>query len=153
LNNNRSREGKENNTDPRMLLYERDAIEALNTLIEVAVKLKETGLLDLLVVLADRYDEILALLNKPSVANSVMIVDAVLDGIGQVDVSSARPGIERASKCIVRSFSSGELKKAPRIRGILDLVRALRDPRVAKGLSLILGVAGIIGSCVLESED
>ena len=153
MNNNRSCEGKEDNTDPRTLLYERDAIDALNTLIEVAVKLKETGLLDLLVVLADRYDELLSLLNKPSVANSVMIVDAILDGIGQADVSSARPGIERASRCIVRSFSSGELKKAPRIRGVLDLVRALKDPRIAKGLSFILGIAGVIGSCVLEDKD
>ncbi len=136
-----------------MLLYERDAIEALNTLIEVAVKLKETGLLDLLVVLADRYDEILALLNKPSVANSVTIVDAILDGLGQVDISHVRPSIERVSKCVAQSLSSSELRNAPRIHGILDLVRALRDPRIAKGLSLILGIAGVIGRCVLEDKD
>jgi len=137
--------------DPRKTFMELEKKKALEQLAEIAAKLRENGLLDLLAIIADRYDEILLRrLDDKRIGNTLNLVNAVLDGIG----SAATPGAENLARnltaCIIDSADPQKLLEAKPIRGVISLLEALNDPHVSKGLGVLIEYARRLGQCMEE---
>ena len=125
--------------------------DPLLELAEVARRLKENGILDLLRVVAENYDDIVERLSTGGAAVAGAIGSAFLEGVGEAEGSVYRAAGEARvlGRCLVEALASAR-GAAPRVTGPVSLLRALQDPEVARGLSLLLGVAKVLGRCMGE---
>ncbi len=122
--------------------------EALATLMKIAVKLKESGLLDMLETIAEKYEELLLYTSSDRrVYHALAAVEATLNGMKEADPWKYKPAIEKLTACLFKALDAEELAKAEPVKGIRSLLRALSDPRVAKGLGLLLHIAAKLGEC------
>lgn len=126
---------------------ERLASEAFVALAELAARLKETGLLDLLVVLAENYDEALGMVTGEEAGAGLALAAAALRGAARGGGAAAARGVEEAVSCLVEALGRSPVAGAEPV-GLTGLIRALADPRVARGLGVLLSLAAAIGECV-----
>jgi len=126
---------------------ERLASEAFVALAELAARLKETGLLDLLVVLAENYDEVLGAVSGEEAGAGLALASAALRGAARGGGAAAAEGVEEAVSCLVEALGSNPVASAEPV-GLAGLIRALSDPRVARGLGVVIALAAAIGECV-----
>ncbi|WP_052287779.1 DUF1641 domain-containing protein [Hyperthermus butylicus] len=49
--------------------------------------------------------------------------------------------------CLVNAISPEDIGKAEPVKGVPSLLRVLKDPYVAKGLGILLQLAGSLGRC------
>ncbi len=135
------------------IYLEEKASEAFMTLAEIAARMKETGLLDLLAVLAENYDELVAMAaNSDELYAATQLARSALRGAAAGKPDKAAPTVERAAKCLIEALDEDEIKKAKPIKGLIGLVRALSDPGVARGLGLLIHIAGKLGRCLPVEE-
>ncbi len=140
-------ETKEKKVNPIELLDEK-SMEALISLAEAAAKLKESGLLDLLVTMAEKYEELLLYTSSDQrVYHALSLVEAMLTGLKNLDPWKAKPAVEMLTSCVADALSPETIEKAEPIKGILSLMRALKDPYVAKGLGILVSLAAALGRC------
>jgi uncharacterized protein YjgD (DUF1641 family) len=129
------------------------ADEAIEALVKTAVKLKESGLLDMLETIAEKYEELLLYTSSDKrVYHALAMLEAALNGLKEADPWRYKPAVERLTACIASALDANELEKVKPVKGVLGLVRALSDPRVAKGLGLLLHLAAKLGECI-ESKS
>jgi uncharacterized protein YjgD (DUF1641 family) len=129
-------------------LREAQASQALEALAELAAKLKETGLLDLLVVLAEGYDEALNVTANGPLSSLAVLGLAAARGAGEAGAPEAAETVEKLARCTTEALKPENLAKARPVKGIIGLVRELSDPRVAAGLGLLLHLARSLGECM-----
>ncbi len=126
-------------------------VEALQTLIETAIKLKESGILDMLYTIAEKSEELLMLLgNDVAVQRGLGLANAVQRGIEALEpeeVRDAKPVIEALTSCSVKALASTRLEDV-KPKGLLGILGALRDKDVQTGLALMLLIAKSMGSCI-----
>ncbi len=116
-------------------------VEALQTLIETAIKLKESGILDMLYTIAEKSEELLMLLGND------VAVQRGIEALNPEEVRDAKPVIETLTSCSVKALASTRLEDA-KPKGLLGLLGALRDKDVQTGLALMLLIAKSLGSCI-----
>ncbi len=127
--------------------------EALATLVRVAVKLKESGILDMLETIAEKYEELLLYTSSDRrVYHTLAAVEAALNGMKEADPWKYKPALERTTACVFKALDAEEMKKVQPVKGIRGLLKALNDPRVAKGLGLLLYLAAKLGECIGENQ-
>lgn len=131
---------------------ERSAAEAIISLAEAAAKLKESGLLDMLTTMAEKYEELLLYTNEQRVYHALALAEAVLNGVGRADPWKAKPALEALTSCTLEALDPQLLKTAPPVKGVLSLLKALSDPDIAKGLGALFAVAKKLGSCLRALE-
>ena len=120
--------------------------EALATTIELVAALKKSGLLDMLVQLADMGDELFNAMAKPEVMKMVgnlMMLGYILS---QIDQSLLVKAAEKMPVCI--NTALGEAAKTERGMGIRDLLKTMTSPEMAAMLNALL--AGV--SCAKRGE-
>ena len=135
-----------------VLLDEKTA-EALTTLMKVAAKLKESGLLDLLETMAEKYEELLLYTGSDQrIYHALAMLEATLNGLKEADPWKYKLALEKMTSCLVGALDPEEMQKAKPVKGVFSLVRALSDPRVAKGLGIMLYLAARLGACMEQGE-
>ena len=103
--------------------------EALKELLELAVKLKKSGLLN--------------------------IAEAVLNAAEKIDetqLQKIKKNTEESMFCLFNTLSSTEPSRAEKVKGIFGLMGALRDPDVQKGLGFIIALAKNLGGCLNKTK-
>ncbi len=138
------------------LRVSREESEALETLLEIAVKLKETGMLDMLRVIAEKSGELLTLLgNDPGLQRATAFADAAHRALSRLEpekVVDAKINMEELTYCTLNAVAAAKPSEAKRV-GLLGLLGVLRDPDVQVGLGLLLAIAKNLGRCVRERSQ
>jgi len=129
-------------------LREAQAQQALEALAELAAKLKETGLLDLLVVLAENYDEPLAAAANGPASSLALLGMAAARGAHEGGAPEAAETVEKLARCTTEALQPTNISKAKPVKGIVSLMKELSDPHVARGLGLLLHIARSLGRCL-----
>ncbi len=125
------------------------SLEAIIALAKAAAKLKESGMLDMLVTIAEKYEELLTLTaSDQRVYHALALLEAMLTGLKNADPWKAKPAVETLTSCLVNALDPEEMKKAEPVKGLMSLLKALRDPYVAKGLGVLIALARSLGRCV-----
>jgi len=128
--------------------------QALKDLVEIAVALKKSGVLDLLKVLSEKSDELLTLLaDDITVYRAVGLADAALTGLYKSepdDIIGSKKVIEDLTRCTIKSLSKAGSEGVKPV-GLTGLIGALRDRDVQVGLGLLIQIARGLGSCYRES--
>lgn len=131
-------------------------VEALRELVEIAVLLKETGILDLLRVVAEKGHELLALVgNDVGIARMAGLAYAVQAGLEKPsaeDIRDARRLVEKLVSCSI-SASARVSREEVKPVGLLGLLGALRDRKVQVALGLLLSLARSLGGCIEGARD
>ena len=127
--------------------------EALTTLLKLAAKLKESGLLDLLETAAEKYEELLLYTSSDQrVYHALAALEAVLNGLKNADPWKYKLALEATTSCLIEAFDVNEMQKVKPVKGVLGLLRALSDPNVAMGLGLLIHIAGKLGACMARMQ-
>ena len=137
----------------RRRLDDARAGETLALLAEAAVRLRETGLLELLVVLAENYEDLVEQLSTREAAAAGSLAAAALRGLGRGEAWKAAPTVEKALACTVEALEPGKLEAVPPIGGLVSLLRSLGDPDVAKGLGILVHLARSLGRCFRSASE
>ncbi|NOZ88444.1 MAG: DUF1641 domain-containing protein [Crenarchaeota archaeon] len=125
-------------------------LEELRELALIARRMKENGLLDLLIVLAENYDDIVERLNSEKAARLGLLADSMLRGIGSAEFDPSAVSV--VTRCLVEAAAPAAGGEPYVIRGPLSLLRALRDEDVVRGLSALVGMAKRLGRCLGEHD-
>ena len=126
-----------------------DEINALEELLELVVKLKKTGVLDLLNRVVDIFDR-----NREAAENLLTLIEGLLEGIsqayeGQEDKASLKQFMTRASKCVSETIQTTDLARAKPL-GLTGILSSLRDKNVQKGIGVIFELLRQLGRCYSE---
>ncbi|BEP16877.1 hypothetical protein PYJP_02290 [Pyrofollis japonicus] len=131
------------------ILLDEKAMEALESLMKMAAKLKESGLLDLLETMAEKYEELLMYTGSDQrVYHMLAALEAALNGMKAADPWKYKMAIEKMTSCAMSALDPEELQKVKPVKGLFSLLRALSDPNVAKGLGIMLYLAARLGACM-----
>lgn len=137
------------------LNLDEESMKALEELVEVAVYLKRSGILDMLRIIAEKGMDLLAMIsNDPAIYRAMTVVDAASRGMLRLhpeEVISAKMNLEKISECTLRSLASADPAKAKPV-GLFGLLGALSDKNVQKGLGLLIEVARNLGACTSRGE-
>ena len=135
-------------TRVEITLDERSA-EALLDLLKALAKLKESGLLDMIATMTEKYEEALLYTSSDHrVYHALAMIEAALNGLKNADPWRYKPAVEAMTSCLVSALDPEEMRKAKPVKGVVSLLRALSDPNVARGLGLLLHLAGKLGACI-----
>ena len=130
--------------------------KALAELVEVAVKLKESGLLGWLKAFTENADKLLALaVADETLARGLGLGHAVAEGLREPkpqEVIDAKRSVSELVSCTVKALAAAEPAKARPVGGLLGLMRALGDEDVKKGLGALIALAKHLGACLREKE-
>jgi uncharacterized protein YjgD (DUF1641 family) len=130
-----------------------EASKALEALVETAVALKRSGMLDMLRVVAEKSGELLALIgNDVATQRALGIVHAAQSGMEKVEpdeILNAKPVVELMTSCGLKAMANTKPEKV-KPKGLFGLLGAMRDKDVQVGLALLLEIARNLGACVRQ---
>ncbi len=136
---------------PQELVLDQKTAEALLDLLKALAKLKESGFLDMLTTIAEKYEEALLYTSSDQrVYHALAMVEAALNGLKQADPWKYKPAVEAMTGCLVSALDPEEMRKAKPVKGVFSLMKALSDPNVARGLGLLIYLAGRLGACMAQ---
>ena len=136
-----------------LLAMEEQTAKAIISLAEAAAKLKESGMLDMLATMAEKYEELLLYTNDQRVFHALALAEAALNGLHRADPWKAKPAVEQLTGCVAEALDAEALAKAPPVKGVFSLLKALSDPDVAKGLGALLYLAKKLGACLNKASQ
>ena len=132
-----------------------EEIEALKTLVEVAVKLKESGMLDMLRVIAEKGMELLPMIqNDIPVQRAAALADAALRAIERLspeETLRVKLNTQTVAECTFKALASVEASRVKPV-GMGGMLSALRDKDVQTGLGLLLAIAKALGACIRSKQ-
>jgi len=124
---------------------------ALKELVDVAVELKKSGVLGMLKEIASSADSLMEGIEADtSFMRLGLLLGALLEASRRLDAGKTaglKMNTEDAAYCLLDTLAStkpGEAKEA----GLVDLLKALGDPDVKRGLGYLLAVAKNLGACL-----
>lgn len=130
-------------------------VQALKDLLEVAVKLKEMGILGMLKEFFSNSEENLAGLQADvSLVRLGALIGAILEASRKLPgekTASLKINVEDTSYCLFNSLAETNPAQAKKV-GLTGLMGALRDPDVQKGLGFLIGIAKNLGACLRRLE-
>lgn len=135
----------------QQVLLDEESLKVLETLVEVAVKLKESGMLDMLRVLAEKSSDIFAYISNEVKVHRLMTLGdgaiAAVEKLSPEEVVTAKLNVANMSECLFKSLANVRMDKIRPI-STTGLLRALGDKDVQMGLGLLMGLAKELGACV-----
>ncbi len=131
-----------------------EATKALERLLEALGKLKETGMLDMLIELANMSEEVMELgLNDRRLHHAMAAGEGALNALEDVDPINLKANIEVLSSCTMKALESPELLKNLKPAGLFSLLTVAKDPDVGTGLAVMLTLAKMVGKCLREQSE
>ncbi|MEB3773790.1 MAG: DUF1641 domain-containing protein [Desulfurococcales archaeon] len=125
--------------------------QALKDLIEVAVALKKSGMLDLLKALSEKSEELMTLMaDDIALYRALGLADAAVSAIDKVDpddIINSKKTIEGLTMCAVKALAEAGKTEPKPVGGVFGLMGALRDKDVQVGLGLMIQIAKGLGAC------
>lgn len=132
-------------------LLDEEASKALESLVETAVALKRSGILDMLRIIAEKSDELLALIgNDVPTQRALGLAHAAQSGLAKLtpgEVLGAKNTIELMTACSLKAMASTKPEEV-KPKGLFGMLGALRDKDVQVGLAFLLAVAKGLGACI-----
>ena len=132
-----------------------EEVEALKTLADIAVRLKESGLLDMLRIVAEKGAELLPMIqNDVSVHRAAALADAAVRAVERLapdEVVKAKLNTQTVAECTLRALASVDAGSVKPV-GMGGLLSALRDRDVQMGLGLLLALAKALGACIRRKQ-
>ena len=123
--------------------------KALERLAEAIAKLQETGLLGILVSMAERGEEIMEIgLNDRRIHHAMAAADAALNPLEDVDPVVFKENVEHLTECALQALNREDFIKQAKAVGMLGLLKALKDPDIAAGMGVMLYLAKAMGACL-----
>ena len=140
----------------RNLNLDEEAAKALESLVETAVMLKESGMLDMLRVIAEKSSEIMILLgNDVGIMRGLGLAhaahDALENEVDGSDIGAAKPLITLMTACSIKAMGKTDVSKV-KPKGMFGMLGALRDSDVQMGLAVLLEIAKNLGACIKEKR-
>ena len=131
-----------------------EATKALERLIEALAKLKENGMLDMIIALANMSEELMELgLNDRRLHHAMAAADGALNALEDVDPIVFKENVEYINECAIKALDNPNLLKELKPVGIGGLLKVLKDPDIGIGLALMLGIAKSLGRCLREKAS
>jgi uncharacterized protein YjgD (DUF1641 family) len=125
---------------------------ALEELLEVAAKLKESGLLDTLKAMLERYEDLMTLLaDDRRLFHALAIMEGALNGLEESDPAKMKWATTQMMSCLTKGVEDVADGKVEPV-GLMGLMKALREPEVMYGLGVLLAMARALGRCVMQSK-
>ena len=132
-----------------------EEVEALKTLADIAVKLKESGLLDMLRIIAEKGAELLPMIqNDISLHRTAALADAAVRAVESLapdEVVRAKLNTQTITECTLKALASIDARSVKPV-GMGGLLSALRDKDIQMGLGLLLAIAKALGACVRSRQ-
>ena len=130
-----------------------EAGKALEELLDTLAKLKESGILDMLKAMVERYEDLMTYLAQDRRLFKVMVMaEGALNGMEDADSAKlkyASMGLSHCASKALENIMDGEVKPV----GLMGLLKALRDPDVMYGMGLMIAMAKSIGRCFKENME
>ena len=133
-----------------------EGVKALETLVKVAVKLKESGMLDMLYFLAEKSGDILTIIsNDVGLARAGALGHAGISALEKLEpeeVLNVKTNLEELTSCAFKSLAEmkvDELKPA----GLGTLLKAPSDKDLQYGLAMILALGKAMGKCLRNKQS
>ena len=127
--------------------------KALEELIELLAKLKESGLLDMLKAMLERYEDLMTYMAQDRrMFKAMTMVEGALNGLEDADAAKLKYASMGLSQCSTKALED-IMEKGVEPVGLLGLLKALKDPDVAYGMGLMIAMAKSIGRCFKENME
>lgn len=132
----------------RILAEHRESVEKSVKLLE---QLHQKGLLDIAIAGLEQGDHVLDVLvkqaSRPVAVNGIQTVIA----LAQLSLALDPQKVSQLGKGVISGVEAAATNRGPQIDGMLDLLKALRDPDVARGLSAMLAILKGLGGSLSTS--
>ncbi len=130
-------------------------VQALKDLLEVAVKLKKSGILGMLnTLLSDTEETLAGIQADTSLLRLGTLIGALFEAARRLDAAKTpylKMYTEDASFCLLNTLAETNPAQA-QPKGMMGLMGALRDPDVQKGLGYLIAIAKNLGACLRKME-
>ena len=134
-------------------LVNEEGVKALETLIEVAVKLKESGLLDTLNFIAEKSGELLTIIsNDVPLQRAAALGDAGLRALGRLEpqeVINVKFNMEELTTCAFKALSEFKVEELKPV-GLAGMLKAVNDKDMQLGLAMMMALGKAMGKCLRE---
>ncbi len=130
-----------------------EAGKALEELLDIMTKLKESGLLDMLKAMVERYEDLMTYMAQDRrLFKAMVMVEGALNGIEEADAAKLKYASMGLSQCSTKALEE-VMDKGVEPVGLMGLLKALRDPDVMYGLGLMIAMAKSVGKCFRENME
>ncbi len=130
-----------------------EAGKALEELLDIMTKLKESGLLDMMKAMIERYEDLMTYMAQDRrLFKAMVMVEGALNGIEDADAAKLKYASMGLSQCSTKALEE-VMDKGVEPVGLMGLLKALRDPDVMYGLGLMIAMAKSIGRCFRENME
>lgn len=130
-----------------------EAGKALEELLDMLTKLKESGLLDMLKAMLEHYEDLMTYMAQDRrLFKAMVMVEGALNGIEEADAAKIKYASMGLSQCSTKALEE-IMDKGVEPVGLMGLLKALRDPDVMYGLGLMIAMAKGIGKCFKENME
>ncbi len=133
-----------------------EGIKALETLVKVAVKLKESGMLDMLYFLAEKSGEILSIIsNDVGLARAGALGHAgiaALEKLEPDEVLSIKSNLEELTTCAFKSLAEMKIEELKPV-GLMGLLKAPKDEDMQYGLAMLMALGKAMGRCLKSKQS
>lgn len=124
--------------------------DELKSLFEMLIELKRSGVLDSLMIIVNRFDEIIHyLFQDPAVFKLLaLLVDGSLGVVNKLDANDViklKGLMQSLGGCVGKNADA--VTKAQPVKGLMGLWRALGDDDVQRGLGVALELLKLLGKC------
>jgi uncharacterized protein YjgD (DUF1641 family) len=125
-------------------------IDEIRGLLDQLIELKRSGVLDSLMIIVNRFDELIQyLFQDPAVFRLLSIlVDGSLQAMNKLDtqdVLKLKGMVQDLGGCVGKN--AGLISEAKPVKGLLGLLRALGDDDVQRGLGVAIQLLKVLGKC------
>ncbi len=127
--------------------------KSIEELVELLLKLKESGLLDTLKAMLERYEDLMTLLAQDTrMFHAMAVMEGALNGLEEADPGKLKWATMGMVNCLTKGMEEVYDGKVEKV-GLVGLLKALREPEVMYGLGMLLTMARAMGKCMMEMEE
>jgi len=129
-----------------------DNMDELKGLLDQIIELKKSGALDSLMLIINRFEEIIQyLFQEPALFRLLsVLMDGSLQAMNKLDaqdIINLKGTIQSLGGCMGKSLNMETLSNAKPVNGVFGLMSVLNDPDVRKGLGIAMELLRIMGRC------
>ena len=130
-----------------------EAGKALEEFLDIMAKLKESGLLDMMKAMVERYEDLMTYMAQDRrLFKAMVLFEGAMNGLEDADAAKLKYASMGLTQCSTKALEE-VMDKGVEPVGLMGLLKALRDPDVMYGLGLLLAMAKSVGKCFRENME
>lgn len=133
-----------------------EGLKALETLVKVAVKLKESGMLDTLYFIAEKSGELLSIIsNDVGLARAGALGHAGISALEKLEpeeVLTIKSNLEELTACAFKSLAETNLEELKPV-GLTGLLKVMNDKDMQYGLAMLIALGKAMGKCLRSKQS